>query len=64
MGTGPTACPSAAPPLFDGNTVVADTGAEKRTISLDAKRRRLHGLVSLQFTRRSFLKESIPYVVV
>ena len=35
----------AAPPPIDGCTIVADTGAEKGTISLDAKRRPLQARV-------------------
>ena len=41
----PTGCALAAPPLIDGCTIVADTGAEKRPISLDAKRRPLQARV-------------------
>ena len=43
--TGPTACALAAPPLIDRTSIVADTGTEKGTISLDAKRRPLHARV-------------------
>ena len=43
--TGPTGCALAAPPRIDGNDIVADTGAEKRTISLDAQRRPLQARV-------------------
>ncbi len=38
---------SGAAPI-DGKSIVADTGAKKRTISLDAKRRPLQARVSLQ----------------
>ena len=41
----PTGCALAAPPPIDGNNIVADTGAEKRPISLDAKRRPLQARV-------------------
>ena len=40
-----TGCALAAPPLINGNIIVADTDAEKRTISLDAKRRPLQARV-------------------
>ena len=42
---GPTGCALAAPPPIDGNDIVAETEAEKRTISLDAKRRPLQARV-------------------
>ena len=45
MGCGPTGCALAAPPPIDGNHIVADTDAEKGTISLDAKRRPLQARV-------------------
>ena len=44
----PTGCALAAPPPIDGSTIVADTGAEKRPISLDAKRRPLQARVGLE----------------
>ena len=44
----PTGCALAAPPLIDRNHIVADTGAEKGTIWLDAKRRPLQARVSPQ----------------
>jgi hypothetical protein len=44
-GHGPTVCALAAPPPIDGNDIVAETSAEKRTISLDAKRRPLQARV-------------------
>ena len=40
-----TGCALAAPPPIDGNHIVAETGAEKRPISLDAKRRPLQARV-------------------
>ncbi len=43
--SGPTGCALAAPPPIDGNHIVADTDAEKGTISLDAKRRPLQARV-------------------
>jgi hypothetical protein len=42
---GPTGCALAAPLLINGNHIVAETGAEKRTISLDEKRRPLQARV-------------------
>ena len=45
MGDGRTGCALAAPPPIDGDTIVAETGAEKRTILLDAKRRPLQARV-------------------
>jgi hypothetical protein len=42
---GLTVCALAAPPPIDGNDIVAETSAEKRTISLDAKRRPLQARV-------------------
>ncbi|KPV53565.1 hypothetical protein SE17_08930 [Kouleothrix aurantiaca] len=42
----PTGCALAAPPPINGNTIVAETDAEKGTISLDAKRRPLQARVS------------------
>jgi hypothetical protein len=41
----PTPCALAAPPPIDGNHIVAETGVEKGTISLDAKRRPLQARV-------------------
>jgi hypothetical protein len=41
----PTGCALAAPPPIDGYHIVADTSAEKGTISLDAKRRPLQARV-------------------
>ena len=41
----PTGCALAAPPPIGGHHIVADTGAEKGTISLDAKRRPLQARV-------------------
>ena len=43
--TRPTGCALAAPPLIDGNHIVAETDAKKRTISHDAKRRPLQARV-------------------
>jgi len=40
-----TGCALAAPPPIDGNHIVAETGAEKRPILLDAKRRPLQARV-------------------
>ena len=37
--------------LINGNTIVAETGAEKRTILLDAKRRPLQARVGRQFLK-------------
>ena len=48
-GGRPTGCALAAPPLIDGGHIVAETSAEKRTISLDAKRRPLQARVGLAF---------------
>ena len=45
MGCRPTGCALAAPPPVDGNHIVADTDAKKRTILLDAKRRPLQARV-------------------
>ncbi len=45
MGRRPTGCALAAPPLIDGCHIVAESGAEKRTILLDAKRRPLQARV-------------------
>ena len=45
----PTSCALAAPPLIDGNDIVADTSAEKGTISLDAQRRPLQARVRRLF---------------
>ena len=44
----PTGCALAAPPPINGKHIVAETGAEKRPISLDAKRRPLQARVRLQ----------------
>ncbi len=41
----PTGCALAAPPPINGCHIVPETGAEKRTISLDAKRRPLQARV-------------------
>ena len=43
--TRPTGCALAAPPPIKGSHIVADIDAEKRTISLDAKRRPLQARV-------------------
>ena len=43
--SGPTGCALAAPPPIDGCHIVTETGAEKRTISHDAKRRPLQARV-------------------
>ena len=40
-----TGCALAAPPPIDGKHIVAETGAKKRTILLDAKRRPLQARV-------------------
>ncbi len=45
MERDPTGCALAAPPPIDGKDTVAETGAEKRPILLDAKRRPLQARV-------------------
>ena len=44
-GRRPTVCALAAPPPIDGKHIVAEPDAEKRMISLDAKRRPLQARV-------------------
>ena len=56
---GPTGCALAAPPPIDGKDIVAETGAEKRTISHDAKRRPLQARVGRVNGTASFVSNII-----
>ncbi len=57
MRVRPTGCALAAPPLIDGSHIVADIGAEKGTISLDAKWRPLQARVGPRTELHANVKE-------